>query len=68
MELPPDDSGPSITGESNVLALTHLAVPDLKTPVRKRLESLDDDKLLGTAYNNFDFLCVCEGWGFHGKS
>jgi hypothetical protein len=60
MELPPDDSGPTIDGQPNVLSLTHLAVPDLKTPVRKRLETLDGDQFLGSALKNFYLLlCVC---------
>lgn len=42
LELPPDDLGPEIAGHANVASLTHLAVPDLKTPSRKRIESIMD--------------------------
>ena len=47
MELPPDDSGPCITGPVNVLSLTHQVVPDQKTPCRKRLDVLHEDQFPG---------------------
>ena len=52
MELPSDDElGPQINVAPDILALTHKAVPDLKTPTpaRKRLTFEDDQFLDSTS-------------------
>lgn len=53
MELPADDLGPTIYGKANVVSLTHQAVPDLKTPAKKRLDTLALDEFFGTVLKNF---------------